>query len=412
MQSSLNIINENLNQQGLEISTEKTKAMFFTRQQKKNIVQPNLSLKNSHIENVNTFKFLGIYFDSKLKWSPHVDYLCSKTIKNVNIIRMLSNSTYGADRESLIKIHESVTTSVLNYGSLIMTNLTKRDEQKLNTIHIKSLKYAIGAFVTSPNLSVEAEAGVLPLRYRRKMQLAKFGCKIKSNNQHIMHTALIDESKDAKYSKINNPPISYILRQELKMLNIDKNTKFVTNNESHKPPWNRQKIKIDLSLTKFNKQTTSHEIIKQSFNEKLNNYRGKSYEEIYTDGSKNNDQYGSAVVTRNNKYKFKCHNYCSVFTTELFAIKKALELRETTKTIIYTDSLSAVHAIMNNKNKNPLVQQIQNDLNSNNKTTILCWIPSHVGIVGNELADKCAKEAINGNFHQILKLYHQILTNI
>ena len=59
-------------------------------------------------------------------------------------------------------------------------------------------------------------------------------------------------------------------------------------------------------------------------------------------------------------------------------------------TIICSDSLSLLTAIDSNSTD---TQEIRDRLNTLNGKTLIHWVPSHINIPGNELADKAAKEA-------------------
>ena len=89
-----------------------------------------------------------------------------------------------------------------------------------------------------------------------------------------------------------------------------------------------------------------------------------------------------------------------MYTSELYAIKYALisiESRCLKDTIIYSDSRSAIEAIRSYCPRNALVCNIQfllHNLIKKRISVVLCWIPGHVGLEGNEKADKAAKEAI------------------
>lgn len=410
LQKTLIETNSLMNKNGLEISIDKTKMIHFTKQIKKNVQLPNVKLNNQFIEHVDNFKFLGVIFNSKLKWTEQINQLHHKTTKNINLIKMLSHSKYGGERQTLLRVHEAVTTSIHNYSSLIFTNLTKKDEQKLNTIQTRSTKYAIGAFVTSPNTSVYAESGIMPLKHQRKIQLLKYACKVKQNKNNILHDSLEDDTRDMKYKKLKNPPISFTMRQELKKLNIDKQTKFFNPQISLHPFWRKSKFRINLKMTQFNKDNTSHEIIRRTFYETLDKYARNGYEVIYTDGSKTEHGYGAAVITRDKIYKYKCHEYSSVYTTELFALSKALKHRLTNKTLICTDSLSVVQALKSVHSKNKMQQKIQDDLRDINYETTIMWIPSHIGISGNEEADINAKEATKQQLYKNYKILIEDVT--
>jgi ribonuclease HI len=63
-------------------------------------------------------------------------------------------------------------------------------------------------------------------------------------------------------------------------------------------------------------------------------------------------------------------------------------------TIILSDSFSAITSIINPYPKNELVQLIQKSLSTTNRNISFMWVPSHVGIPGNEKADTMANVAI------------------
>ena len=65
------------------------------------------------------------------------------------------------------------------------------------------------------------------------------------------------------------------------------------------------------------------------------------------------------------------------------------------KVLICSDSLSVLQSINNCKLDNPLVQDILLRFhNMGSKHIILCWLPSHTGIKGNEKADIAAKSTL------------------
>ncbi|GFU88379.1 RNase H domain-containing protein [Trichonephila clavipes] len=93
-------------------------------------------------------------------------------------------------------------------------------------------------------------------------------------------------------------------------------------------------------------------------------------------------------------------HFCSVFTAEAVAIYRALQLIDSNmprKYCIYTDSMSVLEALENyNDRCHPVVCTILNitsRLYSKGFDIVFCWLPSHVGIIGNEQADSAVKSA-------------------
>ena len=72
-----------------------------------------------------------------------------------------------------------------------------------------------------------------------------------------------------------------------------------------------------------------------------------------------------------------------------------IEEANLSKVIIFSDSLSVLQSINNSKIDNSVIQDIVLRLhNMSHKQTSFCWLPSHVGIRGNEKADKAAMSAL------------------
>ena len=165
------------------------------------------------------------------------------------------------------------------------------------------------------------------------------------------------------------------------------------------PPWIIKRPKICDSLYNLPKKILcSPDELRQYTLKHLAKHNDKI--PIYTDGSKSENGVGFAVVGNDFKIQSSLPSFASVYTAELYAIKYALlgiESRHLTDVIIYSDSRSAIEAITSYHPRNALVANIQyllNKLIDKRMSIVLCWIPAHIGLQGNEKADKAAKEAV------------------
>lgn len=161
-------------------------------------------------------------------------------------------------------------------------------------------------------------------------------------------------------------------------------------------PWTSLLNQIDFNLTRVIKKSQNPEQQKSSALQYLND-KYQNYIKIYTDGSKNESSTSYAIFSDDLKLKLmtKINHINSVFQAEALAILKAIDKsREMSldPVVILTDSLSAVKAINSYNNRDITTTLIV-------RTILKCpnikiaWIPSHVGIKGNEMADTLANEA-------------------
>ncbi|GBM32826.1 hypothetical protein AVEN_216531-1 [Araneus ventricosus] len=119
---------------------------------------------------------------------------------------------------------------------------------------------------------------------------------------------------------------------------------------------------------------------------------------IYTDGSKLDGKVGAAfhVIEDNSSvdFQYRLEDYNSVFQTELSALCQALKWKKLNKPLqhcdIFTDSMSALKALQKHQPRNNLIEEIKAILDG---SVSLHWVKAHIGIEGNESADKAAKEA-------------------
>ena len=140
------------------------------------------------------------------------------------------------------------------------------------------------------------------------------------------------------------------------------------------------------------KSETGEDLFRSKYNEIRNKYTG--YRPIYTDGSKTED------AVNVDKYSTETYNKnISIFSAEVRALKLALiqiQYTKENKHIIFSDSKSALEAIQDLWTQHPLVQNVLtlHTYLSKTKEIVFCWVPSHVGIKGNEAADRAAKAAL------------------
>ena len=139
--------------------------------------------------------------------------------------------------------------------------------------------------------------------------------------------------------------------------------------------------------------------MKQNFQELRS--RLPDYQHIYTDGSKVEDKVGCTYISGNHHEKIRLPDGSSVFTAESKAIDMALDYVMNNslenKFVIFSDSLSVLKSLNHTASKKTKIQNViekHHEL-SETKEILFCWLPSHVGIKGNEAADVKAKASLD-----------------
>ncbi|GBN93821.1 hypothetical protein AVEN_35623-1 [Araneus ventricosus] len=151
---------------GFTFSTAKTSCIHFCRKRRLH-PEPEILLGSQLITVVNEVKFLGITFDKKLTFRPHVIKLRKKLDKALNILKVLSNTSWGASRTSLLRVYRAAILSKMDYGCVIYGSARQSVLKILDPIHHSALRLCSGAFRTSPVESLYVECCEPPLDHRR-----------------------------------------------------------------------------------------------------------------------------------------------------------------------------------------------------------------------------------------------------
>ena len=79
-------------------------------------------------------RFLGLVFDQKLSFIPHLKALKTKCLKALDIIKVVANQEWGADKSVLLKLYRSLVRSKLDYGCVVYGSARPSYIKMLDTI--------------------------------------------------------------------------------------------------------------------------------------------------------------------------------------------------------------------------------------------------------------------------------------
>ena len=136
---------------------------------------------------------------------------------------------------------------------------------------------------------------------------------------------------------------------------------------------------------------------------------------IFTDGSKSDAGVGFGIIFPTMERSGTLSPSASIFTAELNGVLKAVKeiiLSEETNFTIYCDSRSILQSLSQFNPRHPLVLEILEWLllaKQRGKEVAICWVPAHVGVVGNEHADELAKTAASSVIPRNCKLPYRDL---
>ena len=397
LQQSINKVHRWATENGFKFSKSKTNCVHFC-QKRGDHLDPQLHLDGSPIPVVAEVKFLGVIFDKKLSFLPHIKYIKGKCQRTLNLLRVLAHTDWGADRKVLLRLYRALVRSKLDYGCVVYGSARKSYLRMLDPIHHHGLRLALGAFRTSPAKSLYVEANEPSLHARRNKLSMQYTSKLSSNPSNPAHNVVFKPKYQVRFASRPNviPTFGIRMKHAFEDTDIDLSiTKEVK--PSPVPPWTIQNPTVILDLSKNKKSETSNLEFQSLANEKISNF--DTYKHVFTDGSKENEKVAAACVTDDTTVQFRLPDNASIFSAEIKAIDLALDLINQSlhrKHIIFSDSLSVLQSLNNHSSDNPLIRDVLIKYNnvSTNKEVVFCWIPSHCGIHGNEKADRAAKAAL------------------
>lgn len=317
---------------------------------------PTYKIQGKSIKSVKNLEYLGVTIDSTLSFLPHLRAK-REEIQHTTQNLLKFASVHGSVSREILKIwYRTILEKKITYAaSCWFPRMQPSHGRKLLTsIQYQCLLLVSRAYRKTSTLALNTLTGIPPL-YLQLQKTAKLG--------QILRLGIPVD---------NHVPSMYQVKSKTSSLSF------------HKPA---------ISILENKREPTSIE--------------------IYTDGSKTDQGTGCAFCAYKDKQviftkQFKLNTENSVYQAELLAIQEAVNwttLQKEQLFTIYTDSQSGIKALQDLNTKDFQVQTIIKTIQETSKSIKFAWVRGHIGIEGNELADKLANAATASIENNIYKFH-------
>lgn len=148
----------------LSLHPLKCKYMIVSRKKSPSLPTEPLQLLGSELEQVRSYKYLGVLLTSDLSWSPHVTNICTKARK---VLGLLYRRFYGStSQDSLKQLYLSLVRPHLEYACQVWDPHLAGDKKAIESVQKFALKLATAKWDKSYNELLDL-AELKPLEDRR-----------------------------------------------------------------------------------------------------------------------------------------------------------------------------------------------------------------------------------------------------
>jgi ribonuclease HI len=290
-----------------------------------------VTLEGARIRRVTSQKYLGIVINQHFTPNQHIKELRNKSKALTIKLTQIYKRSWGISNLSAKQIYLMVIEPALIYGSSAWFDGTVKMNKNLESAQRTPLLRICNCFSTASTEALQVLSGVLPIDLRI-MELKAYKSYLQKG-------------------KYDQPKVS----------------------------------DIHPGISIFNR---------------VENLPDYSTNNIFTDGSHDATTSGSAMIYMEDHIlkaiiQKKLNPYIDNFICEMTAIKLGVEfmIEHRISPTIFTDSLSCIYALTNDKPKCQSAREILQLALKNNLSININWIKGHSGDRGNDLADHYAKQA-------------------
>src|ERR1700759_726374 len=115
--------------------------IVFTR---KSVNPRILKLNGETVKFEKIVKFLGVLYDERCTWRPHILSICERANKCLNLMRALCGTHWGSSKQNLLLVYRAKIRSLFDYSCVVFENASLSVLKFLDSIQYKALLIATG----------------------------------------------------------------------------------------------------------------------------------------------------------------------------------------------------------------------------------------------------------------------------
>lgn len=164
-----------LTQNKLTLNVKKTKSMLFgTNKSLANAVKTDaklsIAINGEEVEEVNLFKYLGLWFDPLLNWSAHLDKTCAKIRQRLGVIGRIRCYIDKSTAKTLVK---AMIFPLFDYGDITWGTCSLALQERLQRLQNRAGKIVLKCPPRTPTLEVQCRLKWPPLSQFRNYHITQ-----------------------------------------------------------------------------------------------------------------------------------------------------------------------------------------------------------------------------------------------